>query len=55
MAAAGLAGCDADHPSVLEHWTSPERARRLFFCQVEALETAIYFAEGARNLGGRLD
>jgi type III restriction enzyme len=37
---------------LLEHWTSPEReGRRLFFCQVEAVETAIYLAEVAEKRG----
>ncbi|HVZ17431.1 MAG TPA: DEAD/DEAH box helicase family protein, partial [Terriglobales bacterium] len=31
--------------ALLEYWQRPERERRLFFCQIEALETAIYFAE----------
>lgn len=30
---------------LLEHWTDPARTRRLFFCQVEALETLIYLTE----------
>jgi type III restriction enzyme len=40
------------HPGVtpitrrlLEHWTAVDRGRRLFFCQVEAVETAIWLAE----------
>ncbi|HUT60255.1 MAG TPA: DEAD/DEAH box helicase family protein [Phycisphaerae bacterium] len=32
---------------LLEYWRSPERSRRLFFCQIEALETLIYLAEVA--------
>ena len=32
---------------LLEHWTNSERERRLFFCQVEALETVIYITEVA--------
>lgn len=46
------------HPGVtlttsrlLEHWTSPDRERRLFFCQIEAVETAIYVAEVAERRG----
>ncbi|HOR08347.1 MAG TPA: hypothetical protein PK532_10425, partial [Candidatus Fermentibacter daniensis] len=27
---------------LLEYWTNPEREKKLFFCQIEALETAIY-------------
>jgi type III restriction enzyme len=37
--------------TLLEYWTDPERERPLFFCQVEALETAIYLTEAARKLG----
>lgn len=36
---------------LLEHWKSPDRSRRLFFCQVEALETVIYIAEVAKKYG----
>ncbi len=36
---------------LLEHWTDPDRERKLFFCQVEALETAIYITEVARKYG----
>jgi type III restriction enzyme len=31
--------------TLLEYWQRPDRERRLFFCQIEALETAIYFSE----------
>jgi type III restriction enzyme len=30
---------------LLKHWARPDLARRLFFCQREAVETAIYLAE----------
>jgi len=30
---------------LLLHWASPDRARRLFFCQLEAVQTVIYLAE----------
>jgi len=30
---------------LLEYWTNPSRERGLFFCQVEAVETAIYICE----------
>ncbi len=30
---------------LLRWWTSPDRSRRLFFCQCEAVETMIYLAE----------
>jgi type III restriction enzyme len=32
---------------LLRHWRDPERSRRLFFCQVEAAETAIWLTEVA--------
>ena len=34
---------------LLEYWSNPERERKLFFCQLEAVETAIYIAEVAYN------
>jgi len=41
---------------LLCHWTRPERERRLFFCQVEAVETLIWLTEGlqADRLGVNL-
>jgi len=38
---------------LLEHWQRPDRdpSQRLFFCQIEALETAIYITEVARKSG----
>jgi type III restriction enzyme len=30
---------------LLEHWTAADRGRKLFFCQVEALETIVYLTE----------
>lgn len=36
---------------LLEYWTDPDRERRLFFCQIEALETVIYIAEAATKFG----
>jgi type III restriction enzyme len=35
--------------ALLEHWTAPDRPRRLFFCQVEALETLIFVTEVAKQ------
>ena len=32
--------------SLLDYWRRPDRERRLFFCQIEALETAIYVDRG---------
>ncbi|HKB03724.1 MAG TPA: hypothetical protein VKD90_15985, partial [Gemmataceae bacterium] len=36
---------------LLRHWTRPDRPRRLFFCQQEAVETIVYLAE--MRLSGR--
>jgi len=36
---------------LIEHWTREDRERRLFFCQIEALETAIYITEVAKKYG----
>lgn len=36
---------------LLEYWKDPSRSRRLFYCQIEALETLIYLAEVARKYG----
>ncbi len=35
--------------SLLDHWTDPTRSRRLFFCQLEALETLIFITEVAKQ------
>jgi type III restriction enzyme len=37
--------------ALLSYWTDPERERKLFFCQIEALETTIYITEAARKSG----
>ena len=49
---------DRDYPDItpttrglLDYWRRSDRERRLFFCQIEALETAIYFAEAAGKQG----
>lgn len=34
---------------LLDYWQNPERERRLFFCQIEALETLIYLTEVVPN------
>ncbi len=38
---------------LLEHWRRKERERPLFFCQIEAAETAIYLVEVASRLQDR--
>ncbi|HVR46903.1 MAG TPA: DEAD/DEAH box helicase family protein [Candidatus Binatia bacterium] len=47
----GYQGVTATTRALLEYWTDPHRERRLFFCQIEALETAIYLAEVADRYG----
>lgn len=34
---------------LLEYWTNERREKRLFYCQIEALETAIYITEAAKR------
>ena len=36
---------------LLAYWRDEDRERRLFFCQIEAAETAIYLTEAAEKLG----
>lgn len=36
---------------LLDYWTDPQREHKLFFCQIEALETAIYISEVANRYG----
>jgi len=36
---------------LLAYWTDPDRERKLFFCQIEAMETIIYLAEAALKYG----
>lgn len=47
----GWPGVTPTTRALLEYWTNPERELRLFFCQVEALEMAIYLTDAAKNLG----
>lgn len=47
----GHQGVTATTRRLLEHWISPDRERRLYFCQIEAIETAIYLAEVAGKVG----
>lgn len=34
---------------LIDYWTDADREKRFFFCQIEALETAIYLTEAARK------
>jgi type III restriction enzyme len=47
----GYAGVTATTARLLQYWTDPGRDRKLFFCQLEALETAIYVTEVAHKYG----
>lgn len=38
----------------MEYWKNTERYRRLFFCQIEALETLIYVTEVAHKYGDQV-
>jgi type III restriction enzyme len=43
--ASGWEGATTVTKQLLRHWARPDRPRRLFFCQREAVETVIYLAE----------
>ena len=47
----GYAGITNVTRRLLEHWKNPQREPKLFFCQIEALETLIYIAEVAGKYG----
>ena len=47
----GYQGVTRTSRRLLEYWQAPDRERRLFFCQVEAAETAIYLLEVASQYG----
>jgi type III restriction enzyme len=47
----GYLGVTATTRRLLDYWTNPDRERKLFFCQIEALETAIYITECASRFG----
>jgi type III restriction enzyme len=47
----GHVGVTPTTARLLEYWTAGERERKLFFCQIEAVETAIYIAEVAKKYG----
>lgn len=48
----GYRGVTSATRRLLEYWQRAERERRLFFCQIEALETAIYITEVAGRQTG---
>jgi type III restriction enzyme len=45
----GYVGVTPTTARLIAYWTDPTRERKLFFCQNEALETAIYIAEVAKK------
>jgi len=47
----GYAGVTPVTAHLLAYWTAPEREKKLFFCQIEALETLIYITEVASRAG----
>ena len=47
----GYVGVTAATSRLLDYWTREGRDKPLFFCQVEAAETAIYITEVARKYG----
>lgn len=46
-------GATAVTRELLAYWTDPTREKPLFFCQIEAVETAIYLAEAAEKQDGK--
>lgn len=49
--AGGYVGVTPTSRRLLAYWNNAEREKRLFFCQIEALETVIYIAEVAKKFG----
>jgi type III restriction enzyme len=47
----GYVGITSTTGRLLEYWNNPDREKKLFFCQLEALETAIYLTEVAKRYG----
>ncbi len=47
----GYAGITPVTARLLAYWTAGDREKKLFFCQIEALETAIYILEAAKKCG----
>ncbi|MEI7989844.1 MAG: DEAD/DEAH box helicase family protein, partial [Chloroflexota bacterium] len=45
----GYVGITPTTARLLAYWRNPEREKKLFFCQIEALETIIYLTEVARK------
>ncbi len=49
--AGGYVGCTRTTERLLQYWNNPHREKKLFFCQREAVETAIYLTEVASHFG----
>jgi len=47
----GYLGVTPTTARLIAYWTDPTREKKLFFCQNEALETAIYITEVAKKYG----
>jgi len=47
----GYLGVTPTTARLIAYWTDPNREKKLFFCQNEALETAVYIAEVAKKYG----
>jgi len=47
----GYVGCTRTTERLLQYWNNPQREKRLFFCQREAVETVIYLTEVAGHYG----
>src|SRR3984957_506429 len=47
----GYVGVTPTTARLIAYWIDPNREKKLFFCQNEALETAIYIAEVAKKYG----
>ncbi len=45
----GYTGVTPTTARLLEYWSDPSREKKLFFCQIEALETTIYITEVAKK------
>lgn len=46
---AGYTGVTPTTLQLLKYWNNPEREKKLFFCQIEALETIIYITEISKS------
>ena len=47
----GYMGVTKTTARLLEYWNNPDRDKKLFFCQIEAVETLIYITEVAKRFG----